>query len=115
MLDPNSAQLLERKLQDFYAAKEALEKKLEEVKNDEDLYVANHCIINYFKDKKGDIKEERNILNVIPLSEIEAKALANEVNNLKELPNVTVISYQELLVEAISEKSRSIALLQKSH
>jgi hypothetical protein len=114
MLDPASARLLEKKLNDFHESKESLEKKLEENIGKE-LYIANFCTVYYFRDESNDIKEKRDIIDITPLTEVEAESIVNEVNNLKELPNVKVKKYQDKLEERIDQITKQIAMLMKSH
>jgi hypothetical protein len=112
MADPTCAELFDKEMNSYYLKIEKLEKKLKKFELEE-LFVVSYCVL-YYQREEDKIVEVSELLDIVPLNRLEANSLENEVNELKDLPNVEVKSYKEAINEKISQEKGNIARLNKS-
>ena len=112
MADPSCAELFDNEMNSYYLKIDKLEKKLKKFEL-KDLFVVSYCVIFYQKEK-NEIMEVRDLIDIKPLSKVDANNLEREVNKLKDLPNAEVKSYEKAIKEKITQEKANIARLNKS-
>lgn len=110
MVCPTSAALQEENIRQILEIIDLIEEKIKNTNENE--FVVSYCIHTYDK-IDNEIEEIRGFKDIKPMSYSEAKLLMNEINDIKDLPNTEIKTFNEFLIEELNRKKILLNQLNK--